>query len=315
MVARLLPAHGLCLTVLLAGVVPPVAAGSVELLLSGSERLYTRVSEGLQAQLDADVAPQTITLRRATLDQPPSKSAADLTVAVGMAACERGLAAASRAPLLCTLVPKAGFEGITDGRRRADVSAIYLDQPVARQLSLGRLLAPDATRAGLLVGPTFREQRAAAMRLGRTVGLTLDIEVADDERAATRAIQRLVARNDLILPVYDPAALTPSSAKWLLHLAYQKQRPVVGFSRAYVDAGAVAAVFTEPEQIGRQTGQTVARFFQDQQRRLSAPQYPSAFKVAVNRPVASALGLAPPSDAALARAMGQRGATSAEPSP
>jgi len=296
--------------VLLAGGVLPVAAGSVDLLLSGPERLYDRVADGLQAQLDADGTPATITLRRAMPDQPPSTAAADLTVAVGMAACERALAVASRPPLLCTLVPKAGFETLTGGRRPAHVSAIYLDQPVERQLSLARILVPDATRAGLLAGPTFRDQRAAATRHARMAGLTLDIEIANDERAAARAIQRLVAHNDLILPVYDPAVLTPSSAKWLLHLAYQKQRPVVGFSRAYVDAGAVAAVFTEPEQIGRQTGQTVARFFRGNGRRLPAPSYPSAFRVAVNRPVASALGLSPPTDAVLAQLISGRRETS-----
>ncbi len=295
---------------LLASGVLPVAAGSVDLLLSGPERLYARVADSLQAQLEAEGTPATITLRRAMLDQPPSTAATNLTVAVGVAACERALAAASRSPLLCTLVPKAGFEGLIGGRRPADVSAIYLDQPVARQLSLAHILAPNASRVGLLAGPTFREQRAAATRNARTTDLTLDIEIANNERAAARAIQRLVARNDLILPVYDPAVLTPSSAKWLLHLAYQKQRPVVGFSRAYVDAGAVAAVFTEPEQIGRQTGQAVVRFFHGNRRRLPAPSYPSAFRVAVNRPVASALGLAPPSDAALAQMIIGRSETS-----
>jgi ABC-type uncharacterized transport system substrate-binding protein len=308
--ARTFPACGLCLVVLLFGSVLPVAAGSVDLLLSGPEGLYDQVADGLQAQLDAVGAPATIRRHRATLDSPRSTTNADLTVAVGVAACERALAATSRPPLLCTLVPKAGFEGLTGGRRQADVSAIYLDQPVERQLSLARILAPDATWAGLLAGPTFRDQRAAATRYARTAGLTLDIEIANDERAAARAIQRLVARNDLILPVYDPAVLTPSSAKWLLHLAYQKQRPVVGFSHAYVDAGAVAAVFTEPEQIGRQTGQAVARFFHGNRRRLPAPSFPSAFRVAVNRPVASALGLAPPSDAALAQMIDGRSETS-----
>lgn len=288
----------------------PAAAGTVELLLSGAEPLYDQVADGMQAQLDgARMKPPLAVSRTGLADAPPAATP-DLIVAIGIAACEQALDRSARAPLLCTLVPKAGFERLRNQARSsaavAKVSALYLDQPFVRQLYLAHALAPEAQRVGLLASPRFQRQRFTAQRDARSLGLTLDVESADDERGAARAIQRLVARNDLILPIYDPAVLTPSSAKWLLHLAYQKQRPVVGFSRAYVDAGAVAAVFTEPEQIGRQTGQLVAGFFQGKRRDLPAPSHPALFRVAVNRPVAAALGLDPPSEAALASEVARR---------
>jgi ABC-type uncharacterized transport system substrate-binding protein len=284
----------------------PASAGSVALLLSGSGELYEQVADGVRAELAPDSALAQFDLNSLQLGDLPRARSFDLTVAVGLAACERMLSERRRPPLLCALIPKPGFERLAGASPPADVSAIFLDQPFARQLQLARALSPEATRAGVLAGPEFRRMTGSMRRDGREAGFTLDVEIAENERAAARSIQRLVARNDLILPVYDPAVLTPSTAKWLLHLAYRDQRPVIGFSRAYVDAGAAAAVFSTPEQIGRQAGRAVSTFFRGAVHRLPAPSHAQAFEIRVNRRVAASLGLEPASDDSLERQVNSR---------
>jgi ABC-type uncharacterized transport system substrate-binding protein len=284
----------------------PASADSVTVVLSGSADLYGRAAEAVRAELASDPALDRLDLNIVQLKDLRNEDFTDLSVAVGLAACERMLSERRRPPLLCAMVPKVGFERLARTSPSADVSAIFLDQPLARQLQLARLLSPGATRAGILAGPDLRPVMNGLRRDGRDAGFTLDVEIADDERAAARSIQRLVARSDLILPVYDPAVLTPSTAKWLLHLAYREQRPVIGFSRAYVDAGAAAAVFSTPEQIGRQAGQTVSTFFRDRAHRLPVPGPARAFEVSVNGRVAAALGLEPASDESLTRRVQRR---------
>jgi ABC-type uncharacterized transport system substrate-binding protein len=284
----------------------PAGADSVALLLSGSGELYGRVVNGVRDGMVADPTLAQLQLNTVQLGDLPRARSSDLTVAVGSAACERVLSERRRPPLLCALIPKAGFERLAGESPPADVSAIFLDQPLSRQLQLARALLPAATRAGVLAGPDLRPMMGAVRRDGRDAGFALDVEIADDERMAARSIQRLVARNDLILPVYDPAVLTPSTAKWLLHLAYRDQRPVIGFSRAYVDAGAAAAVFSTPEQIGRQAGRAVSTFFRGAVHRLPKPSHAQAFEVRVNRRVAASLGLEPASDESLTRQVEQR---------
>ncbi|KAA6185485.1 hypothetical protein F2Q65_08360 [Thiohalocapsa marina] len=277
---------------------------AVDILLSGPERLYRQVADSLQQYLAADTAAVGLELRRSLVADGVAPGAARLTVAVGLNACKQAHDKGTRRPLLCALVPREAFQALTGNGSAADVSAVYLDQPIDRQFRLARALSPGARKAGLLAGPQMQRERAGIERSGRSADFAVDLAPAADERSAARAIQQLVADNDLILAAYDPAVLTPTSAKWLLHLAYQQQRPVVGFSRAYVDAGAVAAVFSTPEQIGRQTAQAAAAFLRDP-RRLPAPSYPRAFEVAINRDVAAVLGLDPPSEAQLARQLMQ----------
>ncbi|MGE0372659.1 MAG: hypothetical protein AB7Q01_12290, partial [Gammaproteobacteria bacterium] len=115
--------------------------------------------------------------------------------------------------------------------------------------------------------------------------------------------------NDVILAVPDAEALTPNIAKWLLYMAYQKEIPVIGFSKAFVDAGALGAIFTTPEQIGRQAAEIVlravlqARDKRDVVWKLPPPQYPVYFNVEINDSVARSLKLILHSDQHLAQSL------------
>ncbi len=120
-------------------------------------------------------------------------------------------------------------------------------------------------------------------------GLTLNMESVDTRDNAAEAIKRLLRSSDLLLALHDPVALKPVTAKWLLYMAYQRGLPVIGFSRAYLKAGAVASVFSTPEQIGRQAGERLLRWLESGGTDLGDPQYPKYYSVDFNRPVAESL--------------------------
>ncbi len=97
-----------------------------------------------------------------------------------------------------------------------------------------------------------------------------------------------------MLALYDPVAFKPVTAKWLLYMAYQRGLPVIGFSRAYLKAGAVASVFSTPEQIGRQAGEWLLQWLESGGKDLGDPQYPKYYSVDFNQPVAESLEIGIP---------------------
>jgi ABC-type uncharacterized transport system substrate-binding protein len=275
------------------------APQQVQLVLSGAGDPYRGLASSLEARLRRDGDARRLGLLPMQAREFDG-ARADLTVSVGMKACETVVAAGTARPALCVLVPKAGFRRLAQDASTDRLSAIYLDQPVARQLALARALLPEARRAGVLAGPEVRREGAGIHLSARAVGLEVDLEATDGTtHDAARGIGRLLRDTDLILAVYEPDVLTPSTAKWLLHLAHQQRRPVVGFSRAYVEAGAVAAVFSTPEQIGRQTAEAILSWVRGGGRGLAPAAYPLEFDIEVNRTVATALGLEPPSNGKL----------------
>jgi hypothetical protein len=276
-------------------------AGRIHIVLSDRTELYTSLADSLEAGLKRDPAGRRLRLTRTTANPYARVGEAALTVAVGMRGCQAAVDAREPQPLLCVLVPKSGVDRLAERASSARFSAIYLDQPLERQLALARALLPDASRAGLLAGPELRRQSGTIWRRAGAMGFRAELGAANNEDDAARELQRLVRRNDLILAVYDPQVLTPTTAKWLLHLAYQNRLPVIGFSRAYVDAGAVAAVYSTPEHIGRQAAEAILAWAQDGRGRLAPSAHPRYFDIAVNRAVADALGLKPPPESELAK--------------
>lgn len=73
--------------------------------------------------------------------------------------------------------------------------------------------------------------------------------------------------------------------------AYRYQDPMIGFSQAYVKAGALAAVYTTPEQTGKQVGEIAMRALGGKVVLLSPPKYPKHFSVSVNYQVARSLDI------------------------
>jgi ABC-type uncharacterized transport system substrate-binding protein len=100
----------------------------------------------------------------------------------------------------------------------------------------------------------------------------------------------LIATADLFIAINDPLALSRENAKWLLYVAYQKQVPVIGFSKTYVKAGAAAAVYSEPEQIARQSAELARDWGSSSGRCLPSPSHAKYFNVTINHAVSQSLG-------------------------
>lgn len=214
---------------------------------------------------------------------------ADLIVAVGMKATE--LAAAKTAiPVLAAMVPKTGYEELLARQKRANkTSAIYLNQPWGRQLDFLHAVLPERHRVGLLYSP---DTRIDLPRLRQDIAARGGSLIAQPVPAAAMlfpSLEGVLADSDVLLAVPDSMIYSSSNIRNILLTSYRHSVPLVGLSQAYVNAGALAAIFSTPEQLAEQTGETVISFARTAQ--LPEPQYPATFTVAVNQQVARSLGI------------------------
>lgn len=213
-----------------------------------------------------------------------------LVIAVGIKAAET--VAASDAPfVLNVLVPKAGYEKLLRNfPHRAGshtFSAIYLDQPISRQAHLIAASLPDRHRVGLLYSTPPGEFEQIRQEMGKR-GLRLR-EKAVGTQPVPETLQELLQGSDMLLALPDSAIYNSSSIRNILLSTYRSRVPLIGFSSAYVKAGALCAVFSAPEQIAAQVASLIRQF--GETRLLPAAQYPQEFEVMVNERVAHSLGL------------------------
>jgi len=293
----------------------------VVLLLSDEGGAYREVADSFvaRAQQLAKKTPniEVVRVDDAHLDQWQGAGAPHLAVTVGTRAAQVLFDAKTAVPTLRVLIARNAHEALQakakDAGFKTAVAAIYLEQPWERQFDFARRLVPKAQHLGALLGPASQHDAAqltnAAMHQGLTPLLrVLNARDEDSHRAgsardwdAGAVIKDIAEQSDVMFAVPDPAVLTPNSAKWLLFTAYQRGIPVIGFSKAYVSAGALGAVYSSPEQIGRQAAEMATRLEQDAPLNFGPSVYPTYFSVAINRSVARSLRLDVPDEAVLLR--------------
>ncbi len=272
------------------------AHAAVAVVIVSSERsaAYVEAAEALVGELERGGLSRYDMLQ---LTAAELSAAGPLTpklfVALGTEAANVLANAEPRAPVLCTLLPRSSFKRVllTSGRKASSqFSALYLDQPLSRQLELIRMALPAVRRVGVLWGPESQAQAPALKALAQASGLELvEASVGRDELLFP-SLKRVLAEADLLLAVADPQVYNSSSIQNILLASFRARVPLVAFSPAYVRAGAVLALHVTPTQIGLQAAAITRGVLQG--KALSAtPLYSQDFHVAVNQHVAHSLGL------------------------
>ena len=263
-------------------------AVSVLVVLSEAGGAYAEFAEALKAERDARGGYAIVVLQRADLS-PKDLQSHDLAVAVGAGALRAIAQTDSSIPVLSTLVPAPVYEataGTVPGRRW---SAIHIDQPFSRQFALIRLALPEANRIGVLCDLTRPYDLQPLRDAIAGTSLQLVFEAFKGEAALFPSLSRVLERSDAFLALPDPQIHSAGNVRNLLLTSFRARVPVIGFSAAYVRAGAVMSLYSTPEQMARQASDALIGWTRD--RIWPAAQHPRHFTVSVNAHVARSLGL------------------------
>lgn len=239
---------------------------------------------------------------------PPLRPTGDvrLIVPVGVKAMRAVVSAGSSEPVLAALIPRSAYERILGGVDARRISAVFLDQPLARQLALINVALPGRTQVGILVGPESRAMLPALHRPAERFGLSIVDADIKSERDIASTLETLLNRADVLLALPDPLVHNASTLQGILLASYRRGVPVVGFSPAYTRAGALVSVHTSPGQLAEQVAEQALGAITGG--RLAAPQYPREYQISVNRQVARSLAIELPDDPVLLQQVKQRSA-------
>lgn len=277
---------------------------TVRLLMSDSTPAYQQFSATLKNALAASKAGVSIIESRAGENlQSANGKKTDLIVAAGAKATESAIANFD-APVLSVMIPKVAYETLLEKRlpqqRPKAVSAIYLDQPWGRQLNFIRAALPEHSIVGLLYSPN------TSIFLPRLPpGMSINAQSVRSPQTLFATLENILEHSDVLLVIPDSEIYSNNNVRNILLTSYRMKVPLVGISQAYVNAGALGAIFSTPEQIAEQTGVTIGLFAAG--RHLPGAQYPASFSIGLNRQVAHSLGIVLDSPEAIRERMGKAG--------
>lgn len=211
---------------------------------------------------------------------------ADLYIAVGLKAASELVT--RDVTTLNVLVSRDGYDQIQrlSGPRKNPHSAVFLDQPLERQVALLHAALPDTRDVGVLY--TARQAELQNLRRLLTArSIRLHDQKVDKSQSLNDALESLLDVSDVLFVLPDADIYNAGTIRNILLTAYRKQVPLIGTSQAYVKAGALCAIFSTPQQIASQTVGLIQRYAESG--RLPAAQYPSEFDVSINIQVARSL--------------------------
>jgi putative tryptophan/tyrosine transport system substrate-binding protein len=286
---------------------PVMAAGPVWLLMSHAGSDYQQVADafvnrlGTEEKMRIEVRVINAEKESVILASDKDGTGPGLIVAIGSTASRLAHAAPPALPVLDILIPRLLYEQLTPaGGSR---SALYIDQPFERQLNLCRLIVPDLHNLAVLYGPTSQGSDSDLRRAAQQSDINLIARHVAEGGNTNAALDQVLEDSQLMLALPDPDVFTRYTVAGLLLTAYHHAVPVIGFSAAYVKAGALAAVYSTPEQIGRDAAEMVLAAHRDTGWSLPAPRYPAYYSVAVNRQVGRSLSLKLPDETDLQRSL------------
>lgn len=299
---RLLPLTGLLLAGLATAADPPY---HIELLLSEGNGPYQALARALGSELSL-LTDQPFRLQDSQVETPDHTAIAeaDLVVTIGSRASQLIHGLPARGQVLHVLIPSTAypFPPAVPGDE-PDHSAIFIDQPWQRQLNLVQLVLPGVEHIGILLGGTSQAQRPGIEQAIARQQWQARIGLVAEGGNYLGPLRRLLEESEVLLAVPDQQVFNRQNLQGILLTTYRREVPMIGFSSGYVRAGALAAVYSTPEQIATQAAHWIVPLLAEPGRRLPPPGYPAYYSVAINHQVARSLGLRVPGEEDLLRGL------------
>lgn len=277
--------------------IPAWADGVVRLIASEEGGAYREAADAFREAFKAPRQVKSTPL--ADLDARQLRAMArdnDLLVPIGLKAA-RAVAeqAGGEAAVLTLMVPRVSSERLdwSPALSRRKLSHVHIDQPASRTLNLLEAVFPQARRVGLVISDENAEVASQIQREAERRRLSLKLERLSSPEALAPALRAALPESDVLLLVPDSIAFHADNARNVLLTTYRYRVPVIGFSPGLSKAGAVAAVYSSPAQIGRQ-GARMAMRWSPENGELPPPQSADEFSISFNPYVARSLGVVLP---------------------
>lgn len=183
---------------------------------------------------------------------------------------------------------------------------LYLDQPLYRQVNLARVLCQQSKcmgSIGVALGPASKKYRKELEKLAEDYHLPFNIVEINPNLHPVEELHLLVKESKMLLNIPDEAIFNSRTGRGLLLSSYHNKTPVIGYSKNYVNHGALAAVYTSGNQIA---DETIHLIIQALHTPLPFPKksfYNKDFSVEMNPQVAKSMGFALQTESELKKQM------------
>jgi putative ABC transport system substrate-binding protein len=265
------------------------------LLVSSQESpLYNKFQKGFAAEYSRGGMKSTFDFRLAyTITNETDLHAYSLIVAAGVDAAKAlALADTTGVPVIYTMLPESSYEWLRkNGKLSKKYQVLYIDQPLRRIVNLVATSLPEIKTLGFVHGEPPVADIEELRDEVRKHGMVLRDIPLHTEAGFVDSLMHDLDASDAVLVLPDPYLFNRRTVQSVLLASFRQHKPLIAYSESFVNAGALLALFSTADQIGRQTAEMAACMEQKCDDSLTTEHYPDYFSVQLNPLVARRLGL------------------------
>lgn len=219
-----------------------------------------------------------------------TKKQTHVYLAVGPAALRSLLAQGKDGAILSIFTSSQAYRSILESfpKHRHNVTAIFAEPSPADQLQLISLLYKRRINVAVLLSEKNQYLLPLLKASASQSNIDLSIEPVTSEDDINRTLNK-VTNASVILATPDKEIYNAENIRTILTTTYNHDQVVIGFSAAFVKAGALASTYSSIEEMTEQIAEMLNTFAVTG--RLSDPQFPKYFSVVINDSVARSLNL------------------------
>ncbi len=259
------------------------------LFRSGSD-VYDQALAGLrEAMVGAPYRIEYIDLarNRTGLVLSPAAGQARLAVAVGIGAWEQMKTGPVSMQAVAALVLRQELK--SDSVRPG--GAVYLDVPLVTIAEQLRHVFPGKSRLGLIHRPAWPAPEPATLARLKQMGFDLRVVECSGPDKLLTVFGSLKGAVDFVITEPDSGLYNSATVKPLVLASLEQRLPIVGFSAAFVRAGALTGVYPDFYELGRQTGEMMLHILEGKSPR--GEEEARKVVVAVNQRISRLIGVEP----------------------
>ena len=231
-------------------------------------------NKGFVAAIEASGIDASIDQQNAQNDQSACQTIAstlvnencDLILAIATPAAQAVAGATSDIPIVCTAITDFAASGLVEDNDApgGNVTGTSDMNPVADQIDLLHQLVPDAKKVGLLYCTAESNSKIqidlAAEQLDE-LGMEGVEYTASSSNEVQQVVESMVGKVDAI---YTPTDNTIASAMTVIaSIANENKAPTVCGEVAHVEAGGLASISINYEELGRRAGEMAVRILSE----------------------------------------------------
>jgi hypothetical protein len=178
-----------------------------------------------------------------------------------------------------------------DTNKNNNDAILYMAQSYCRQMQFIKLLNKHWRSISIL---NSREKPIDIASVQQCANIhdfkihVVNVAAADN---LTNKIKNALSSSDVLLALPDSSIYNSKTAKNILLTSYRYRKPVIAFSRQFANAGALASIHSNVEQIAGSASLLIEQYLAQNKEFNRLVNYPQYFNVSINRQVFRALEL------------------------